>query len=109
MNTTIYKSILLTATVQIFFVFTYPPKIKHLFYPLEPVTFDHVSRNMTSKLGQHVSIECQAKGDDPIRIMWTRNGKPINPLTQRYAFVVGRYSLIVTVRISLEINNSIVD
>ncbi|PZC75288.1 hypothetical protein B5X24_HaOG206490 [Helicoverpa armigera] len=38
---------------------------------------------MTAKLGQHVTIECQAKGDDPIRMMWTRNGKPINPLTQR--------------------------
>ncbi|XP_026316076.1 Down syndrome cell adhesion molecule-like protein Dscam2 [Hyposmocoma kahamanoa] len=49
----------------------------------KPVTFGLVSRNMTSKLGQHVSIECQAKGDDPIRIMWTRNGNPINPLTQR--------------------------
>ncbi|XP_052751034.1 cell adhesion molecule Dscam2-like [Galleria mellonella] len=49
----------------------------------KPVTFDIVSRNITSKLGQHVTIECLAKGDDPIRIMWTRNGKPINPLTQR--------------------------
>ncbi|KAJ0171775.1 hypothetical protein K1T71_012538 [Dendrolimus kikuchii] len=49
----------------------------------KPVTFDVVSRNMTTKLGQHVSIDCQAKGDDPIRVMWTRNGKPINPLTQR--------------------------
>ncbi|OWR47596.1 Dscam3 isoform B, partial [Danaus plexippus plexippus] len=49
----------------------------------KPVTFDIVSRNLTAKLGQHVTIECQAKGDDPIRIMWTRNGKPINPLTQR--------------------------
>ncbi|KAG6451035.1 hypothetical protein O3G_MSEX006892 [Manduca sexta] len=49
----------------------------------KPVTFDVVSRNLTAKLGQHVTIECQAKGDDPIRIMWTRNGKPINPLTQR--------------------------
>ncbi|KAJ8708410.1 hypothetical protein PYW07_010535 [Mythimna separata] len=49
----------------------------------KPVTFDILSRNMTAKLGQHVTIECQAKGDDPIRIMWTRNGKPINPLTQR--------------------------
>ncbi|KAL4716781.1 hypothetical protein ACJJTC_001937, partial [Scirpophaga incertulas] len=49
----------------------------------KPVTFDVVSRNMTAKLGQHVTIECQAKGDDPIRIMWTRNSKPINPLTQR--------------------------
>ncbi|XP_049880957.1 Down syndrome cell adhesion molecule-like protein Dscam2 [Pectinophora gossypiella] len=49
----------------------------------KPVTFDLVSRNLTAKLGQHVSVECQAKGDDPIRIMWTRNGKPINPLTQR--------------------------
>ncbi|KAJ2944823.1 hypothetical protein O0L34_g1715 [Tuta absoluta] len=49
----------------------------------KPVTFDIVSRNMTAKLGQQVSIECQAKGDDPIRIMWTKNGKAINPLTQR--------------------------
>ncbi|KPJ15639.1 Down syndrome cell adhesion molecule-like protein CG42256, partial [Papilio machaon] len=49
----------------------------------KPVTFDIVSRNMTAKLGQHIAIECQARGDDPIRIMWTRNGKPINPLTQR--------------------------
>lgn len=49
----------------------------------KPVTFDVISRNMTAKLGQHVTIECQAKGDDPIRVMWTRNGKPINPLTQR--------------------------
>ncbi|CAH0598254.1 unnamed protein product [Chrysodeixis includens] len=49
----------------------------------KPVTFDVVSRNMTAKLGQQVTIECQAKGDDPIRIMWTRNSKPINPLTQR--------------------------
>ncbi|XP_063631935.1 cell adhesion molecule Dscam2-like [Cydia splendana] len=49
----------------------------------KPVTFDTVLRNMTAKLGQQVTIECQAKGDDPIRIMWTRNEKPINPLTQR--------------------------
>ncbi|KAF9423658.1 hypothetical protein HW555_000984 [Spodoptera exigua] len=49
----------------------------------KPVTFDILARNMTAKLGQQVTIECQAKGDDPIRIMWTRNGKPINPLTQR--------------------------
>ncbi|KAI8423609.1 hypothetical protein MSG28_012677 [Choristoneura fumiferana] len=49
----------------------------------KPVTFDIVVRNMTAKLGQHVTIECLAKGDDPIRIMWTRNEKPINPLTQR--------------------------
>lgn len=49
----------------------------------EPVSFDTLSRNMTAKLGQQVTIECEAKGDDPIRIMWTRNGKPINPLTQR--------------------------
>ncbi|XP_069355556.1 cell adhesion molecule Dscam2-like isoform X2 [Maniola hyperantus] len=49
----------------------------------KPVTFDIAARNLTAKLGQHVTIECQAKGDDPIRIMWTRNGKPINPLTQR--------------------------
>ncbi|XP_053620257.1 cell adhesion molecule Dscam2-like [Plodia interpunctella] len=49
----------------------------------KPVTFDVLSRNLTAKLGQHVTIECQAKGDDPIRMMWTRNGKPVNPLTQR--------------------------
>ncbi|CAH0714939.1 unnamed protein product, partial [Brenthis ino] len=49
----------------------------------KPVTFDIISRNLTAKLGKHVTIECQAKGDDPIRIMWTKNGKPINPLTQR--------------------------
>ncbi|KAG7296730.1 hypothetical protein JYU34_020631, partial [Plutella xylostella] len=49
----------------------------------KPVSFDVSSRNMTAKLGQQVTIECQAKGDDPIRIMWTRHGKPINPLTQR--------------------------
>ncbi|XP_045454942.1 Down syndrome cell adhesion molecule-like protein Dscam2 [Melitaea cinxia] len=49
----------------------------------KPVTFDIVTRNLTAKLGQHISIECAARGDDPIRIMWTRNGKPINPLTQR--------------------------
>ncbi|CAG4944347.1 unnamed protein product, partial [Parnassius apollo] len=48
----------------------------------KPVTFDMVSRNLTAKLGQHITIECQAKGDDPIRIMWTRNAKPINPLIQ---------------------------
>lgn len=54
---------------------------------LEPVTFDILSRNLTAKLGQHVTIECQAKGDDPIRIMWTRNGKPINPLTQRLVYL----------------------
>ncbi|XP_072946395.1 cell adhesion molecule Dscam2-like [Epargyreus clarus] len=49
----------------------------------KPVTFDIAARNLTAKLGQHITIECQAKGDDPIRVMWTRNGKPINPLTQR--------------------------
>ncbi|KAL0810846.1 hypothetical protein ABMA28_010156 [Loxostege sticticalis] len=49
----------------------------------KPVTFDHISRNVTAKLGQQVTIECHAKGDDPIRIMWTKNTKPINPLTQR--------------------------
>ncbi|XP_028035363.1 Down syndrome cell adhesion molecule-like protein Dscam2 [Bombyx mandarina] len=49
----------------------------------KPVTFEAASRNLTAKLGQQVSIECLAKGDDPIRITWTRNGKPINPLTQR--------------------------
>ncbi|CAH2058075.1 unnamed protein product, partial [Iphiclides podalirius] len=55
----------------------------HVENGVEPVTFDIVSRNMTVKLGQHITIECQAKGDDPIRIMWTRNGTPVNPLTQR--------------------------
>ncbi|XP_047519223.1 Down syndrome cell adhesion molecule-like protein Dscam2 [Pieris napi] len=49
----------------------------------KPVTFDVTSRNLTAKLGQQVTIECIAKGDDPIRMLWTRNGKPINPLTQR--------------------------
>ncbi|CAG9792423.1 unnamed protein product [Diatraea saccharalis] len=49
----------------------------------KPVTFDVLSRNITAKLGQHVTIECHAKGDDPIRIMWTRNMTPINPLMQR--------------------------
>ncbi|XP_050680620.1 cell adhesion molecule Dscam2-like [Leptidea sinapis] len=49
----------------------------------KPVSFDTSSRNLTAKLGQEVVLECQAKGDDPIRMMWTRNGKPINPLTQR--------------------------
>ncbi|XP_041972125.1 Down syndrome cell adhesion molecule-like protein Dscam2 [Aricia agestis] len=49
----------------------------------KPVTFDIPSRNVTAKLGQHVALECAAKGDDPIRVMWTRNGKPVNPLTQR--------------------------
>ncbi|RVE45570.1 hypothetical protein evm_009767 [Chilo suppressalis] len=49
----------------------------------KPVTFDVLSRNMTAKLSQHVTIECHAKGDEPIRIMWTRNMTPINPLMQR--------------------------
>ncbi|XP_038218220.1 Down syndrome cell adhesion molecule-like protein Dscam2 [Zerene cesonia] len=49
----------------------------------KPITFDVSSRNITAKLGQQVTVECVAKGDDPIRVMWTRNGKPINPLTQR--------------------------
>ncbi|GBP46205.1 Down syndrome cell adhesion molecule-like protein Dscam2 [Eumeta japonica] len=48
-----------------------------------PVNFDAAARNVTAKVGQHVAIDCQAKGDEPIRIMWTRNGQPINPLTQR--------------------------
>ncbi|CAG4944890.1 unnamed protein product, partial [Parnassius apollo] len=61
----------------------YPQPQTHWLKKDEPVTFDMVSRNLTAKLGQHITIECQAKGDDPIRIMWTRNAKPINPLTQR--------------------------
>lgn len=44
---------------------------------IEPVRFDYPVRNVSAKRNDPVTLTCQARGDEPIKITWTRNGVPI--------------------------------
>uniref|UniRef100_T1JAC9 Down syndrome cell adhesion molecule-like protein Dscam2 n=1 Tax=Strigamia maritima TaxID=126957 RepID=T1JAC9_STRMM len=44
-----------------------------------PVQFEVRSRNQTAKRGENVRLQCNAKGDSPIKVTWSVNSHPIEP------------------------------
>ncbi|XP_039965640.1 Down syndrome cell adhesion molecule-like protein Dscam2 isoform X1 [Bactrocera tryoni] len=44
----------------------------------EPARFEQAARNVSSRRNDPVSLDCQAKGDEPIAISWTHNNGRID-------------------------------
>ncbi|KAL4709633.1 hypothetical protein ACJJTC_007364 [Scirpophaga incertulas] len=49
----------------------------------KPVHFDTSSTNVTARLARTARLECRALGDEPIRIVWTRDGITLEFQSQR--------------------------
>ncbi|KAH9634313.1 hypothetical protein HF086_011573 [Spodoptera exigua] len=50
---------------------------------LEPVHFESVGANLTTKMGLPVTLTCRPLGDNPIRVKWSLDGKPIDFTSSR--------------------------
>ncbi|XP_052752731.1 cell adhesion molecule Dscam2-like isoform X2 [Galleria mellonella] len=49
----------------------------------KPVHFESVGSNLTTKIGLPVTITCRPLGDNPIRVKWSLDGKPLDFTTSR--------------------------
>ena len=56
--------------------------------PLVPATFSELSANQSAVIGSPATVECRAEGDAPIRISWSRNGRPIKEERDADRFMV---------------------
>lgn len=45
---------------------------------VEPARFEQTSRNISSRRNDAVTLDCRAKGDEPISIAWTHNNARID-------------------------------
>ncbi|KPJ09867.1 Down syndrome cell adhesion molecule-like protein CG42256 [Papilio machaon] len=61
----------------------YPTPQIHWMKRDEPVHFESVGTNLTTKLGLPVTLSCRPLGDSPIRVKWTVNGKGVDFTTSR--------------------------
>ncbi|KAL5284148.1 hypothetical protein ACFFRR_006432 [Megaselia abdita] len=51
----------------------------------EPARFEQSGRNVSSRRNDPVTLDCQAKGDEPISISWTQNNGRIDVNNYRYS------------------------
>ncbi|XP_045762369.1 Down syndrome cell adhesion molecule-like protein Dscam2 isoform X1 [Maniola jurtina] len=49
----------------------------------KPVHFESVGMNLTTKMGLPMTLICQPLGDNPIRIKWSLDGKPVEFTSSR--------------------------
>ncbi|CAH0697313.1 unnamed protein product [Spodoptera exigua] len=49
----------------------------------KPVHFESVGANLTTKMGLPVTLTCRPLGDNPIRVKWSLDGKPIDFTSSR--------------------------
>ncbi|KAF9823601.1 hypothetical protein SFRURICE_011907, partial [Spodoptera frugiperda] len=49
----------------------------------KPVHFESVGTNLTTKMGLPVTLTCRPLGDNPIRVKWALDGKPIDFTSSR--------------------------
>ncbi|KAF9800049.1 hypothetical protein SFRURICE_014054 [Spodoptera frugiperda] len=52
-------------------------------YACNPVHFESVGTNLTTKMGLPVTLTCRPLGDNPIRVKWALDGKPIDFTSSR--------------------------
>ncbi|KAI8423542.1 hypothetical protein MSG28_012636 [Choristoneura fumiferana] len=52
-------------------------------YINEPVHFESVGANLTTKMGLPVTLTCRPLGDNPIRVKWSLNGNPVDFTSSR--------------------------
>ncbi|XP_047519241.1 Down syndrome cell adhesion molecule-like protein Dscam2 [Pieris napi] len=67
----------------------------------KPVHFVTSSPNVTSRAGLPLSFECVARGDEPIQIQWTQNGKVINFRNHRLKLSEVKTSSAITSSITI--------
>ncbi|CAG9122363.1 unnamed protein product [Plutella xylostella] len=68
----------------------------------KPVHFESSSQNVTTRLGHAASLACRPLGDDPVRVSWTHDGRPVDFRSQRSKLSEQKTNLGVTSTISLQ-------
>ncbi|XP_058789231.1 cell adhesion molecule Dscam2-like isoform X3 [Phymastichus coffea] len=53
-----------------------------------PAHFTAKHENRTARLGSNTSLRCEAKGDQPLKIIWRKSGSALEPAVTDYRYMV---------------------
>lgn len=67
----------------------------------EPARFDYASKNVSSRRNDPVTLSCQARGDEPLTIVWSHNANKIDRNNYRFSIAEMKTDEGVTSQLSI--------